>query len=267
MPFGQDIYNIGICTPLHKLIIQFALSHVSLVVPGSRSAVAYIRDTYSIAEDRVQFHSWGVDLDRFKPRSMANISGENDDTIRNPKIDTVINIRRFRPAWGCYRALEAFLILARLTTDTHFIILGDADSIEYINHAKQRIDHERLTSRFTIFENGISIDKFADLLATSKIAVSLMDEPDMRSLSILQAIASGAFPVLSNQPEYRLMEDSGLKAEFVEWNADPDLIAKLILRKLNDPELPSLIQQNLSFMRKNEDASKNFDMLIDEITR
>lgn len=265
MPFGQDIYNFCLATPMHRFFTAYFLNCIDLVVPASLGAISHIRETFDVSESRIKFLSWGVDRSLFFKRS----PDENAVLMSKYGIadgaQVIMNVRRFRPAWGSKIALEVFVGLAKRRENVHFIIVGDCDSDSEIRAAITAINENNITAKFTILEGGVSLKEFAELLSVSTISLSLMQDFDMRSSSILQAVASGTVPILSDQLEYRLMQRQGLRAVFVNHDSNADEIMDIIDRLLDESDLVKYLMENQSFISEYEDAEKCFDRIADEI--
>gem|GEM_PF-4137890 len=86
------------------------------------------------------------------------------------------------------------------------------------------------------------------------VFLSLHRDRDMRSWSIVQAAACGAAPVLSDQAEYRCMEEEGFRALFVD-PSDTWATVRAVVRYAEDANLRARIRAlNLRYVATREDV-------------
>lgn len=265
MPWGGDIFNFARTSPFAHALTRFSLRNCDLICPTSISAGKFIKTQFHVGESAIYPVSWGVDQKQFVRASDEERVGTCQRYNIRPDSTIVMNVRRFNPAWGSNIALEAFLRLSEQDENYHFILLGNSFSKEYLVKEKARIAPCR-AARFTFFEDEISLQQCADLMAVSDIFTSLMQKNDMRSASILQATACGAAPVLAEQAEYREMERLGFSARFVKPYSVED-VAEAIRLFANQPQLrENTAKQNFRYIGEHEDGERNFKRMFAKIT-
>lgn len=266
MPWGGDIYLMGrALTTLHHLV-RYGLQHVELVCPTSASAVPVLRDEYGVSSERIQAISWGVDRQMFHP--VANPATRSALLARYnipENATTVLNVRRFRPAWGSEIALEAFSRFAHQNSNTHFILLGGSGTTQETEKARHRLEVEGLLPRFTIFTEDIPLQEVADLMSISDIFTSLMIVPDMRSASILQAAACGAIPILSDQIEYHYLLKNGFQAEIVPSHNADAVVAALSSLTSDTARFTAMRAANIDYISRHEDSEVQMDRLLSAV--
>jgi glycosyltransferase involved in cell wall biosynthesis len=238
---------------------------VDLVCPSSVTATEHIRTRYGVPHDRARTVSWGVDTRLFAPappeRRLAVLSGLGID----PNAAVVVNVRRFKPGWGCREALAAYCLAAEAAPQAHFLLLGGPDTAGYVAEARTVLAERRLQARFTFIEGQVPIERCAELMSAADVASSLMQVPDMRSSSILQAAACGSALVLSDQREYRAMAELGFRATLVD-PTDASRTAEQIVAYVGDPERRGAeARANAEFVASHEQHDRQMDALLDLI--
>jgi glycosyltransferase involved in cell wall biosynthesis len=93
------------------------------------------------------------------------------------------------------------------------------------------------------------------------VFVSLLGRGDMRSASVLQAAASGAAPIIADNPEYREMEKMGFQALFVAPGNVEEVIDALRVY-LDDP---AKIKSNDDYLARNEDYGTQMTRMLELI--
>jgi len=261
-PWGGDIYNAAECSPFIHAMVRYSLRHADLIVPSAIMAARHLSRRYGISADRVHAVSWGVDPSLFRratSEERAEICCRYDI---DPRSTIVLNVRRFQQLWGSRTALEAFLKLAAERADTHFVLFGGAGLEEEVHQAGTRIAEARLSQRFTLLEGNTPLMECAKLMSVADVFTSLMGRGDMRSASILQAMAAGGAPVIADLPEYREMERLGFAARFVSPADSTDTVAAL-RSLLDDPQRRQrMVEQNQRYIEEYEAADRQMDKLL-----
>ena len=251
--------------PFHFALTSFSLKEVDLIVPSSTMAAQHISERFKISPEKVTAVSWGVDRKKFR-----RVEGEQRRSVRakwNIKTEAtvVLNPRRFRPDWGAFVSLDAFLQIASENSETHFILFGGRNTETFTKQAQDKISEKGLSDRFTILEGEASLDVCAELMSVSDVMVSLLGRGDMRSASVLQAAAAGAAPIISDNSEYREMERLGFKALFVAPGSVEEVVNAL-RSYLNDAQrAQEFVVQNDEYLTKHEDYSRQMDKMLNLI--
>ena len=261
-PWGGDVFTYAESSPFHFALTQYCLRTVDLIVPSSTTAARHICERFKVSPEKVQAISWGVDRDKFKRAEGKDRQALCARWSIDPEKTIVVNPRRFRPDWGAFVALQAFMEIAAENPNTHFILFGGRNTEEFSRKARLDISTRELGSQFTVLEGEASLDVCAELMSISDVFVSLLGRGDMRSATVLQAAAAGAAPVVSDTAEYREMERMGFRASFVE----PDNVAEVVsaLRAyINDPaKARDVVARNDEYLAVHEDYSRQMDKML-----
>ena len=262
--WGGDIYMYAFTTKIAYKLLKKAFKKTDIIWTSSISSKDQLINVFKVPKKNIAAIPLGVDQKIFK-----NLKKNKQKLLKKYNIDSdnrvIVNIRRFRPAWGSEIALEVFINIAKLQPLTHFIFLGGAGVKKYVDDARIMIKKEGFESRFTFFEDNISMVECLELMSISDISTSFMIERDMRSLSISQSICLGNFPILSNQEEYKEMIKLGLKAELVDINNVESIINVLDNCLSNFDELEHKIELNNNYCEKYENWEKQHNLLINRI--
>lgn len=151
--------------------------------------------------------------------------------------------RRFFEGWGPELIKILFLKLAIAIPNSFYLVLSGSDYNTLIDSFENELPIN-IKKQFLFIKREISIREFALFSQISDFTVSAMTNRDMRSSSILQSTASGAYPILYNQEEYNILVKDGFSALLFN-SIDDKLISEikdlafdknrlLILRKRNN---------------------------------
>jgi glycosyltransferase involved in cell wall biosynthesis len=261
-PWGGDVYSYAESSILAYYIAKRALRSVDLIVPSSTSSIGHIAQRFAVNSAKIRAISWGVDRGLFRQASTE----QRNRILLKYRIpaDSIVflNVRRFMPLWGCFTVLEIF---ARLATDDpryHFVMLGGPGTEHYVRAAKDKVESENLQDRFTLIDGEIPLNEVAELMSIADVSFSLMKHSEMRSFSVLQAAASGAVPVVSDNDEFKSMAEKGFMALFV-YPDDVDGALRLTRLCMNDESLRARIRENNSkYIAEFEDYHTKMEELL-----
>jgi glycosyltransferase involved in cell wall biosynthesis len=252
-------------SPFHFALTKLSLRAVDLIVPTSTTAARHIRGRFGVLPERVHAVSWGVERQKFKRATVETRRIVCAKWGIDPNAIVFLNPRRFRPAWGGFVSLEAFMRLASEQPLSHFILFGGLGNEEFTREAKARLEEAGLLSTFTLLEGDTPLEVCAELMSISDVFVSLLGRGDMRSSSVLQAAASGGIPVVSDSEEAREMERNGFAGFFVRPDQVEDVLTTLKSCVRNPERLAEMRARNDVFLAAKEDYAKQMDKLLDLI--
>jgi glycosyltransferase involved in cell wall biosynthesis len=261
LPWGGDIFTYAESSPFQFALTKFALRAVDLVVPSSTTAARHICERFGVAPEKACAVSWGVDRKIFKRADAEQRKAVCSRWNIDPRATTILNPRRFRPVWGAFVALEAFMQLASENPSTHFILFGGAHTEEFTQQARAKVEEKGLSSRFTLLEGYAPSVDCVELMSISDVFVSLLGH-DMRSSSVLQAAAAGAAPIIGEHSEYREMERLGFAALFVRPDNVEDVVKALRFCVLNPEKTREMVTRNDLYIAEHEDYSTQMGKLL-----
>lgn len=261
-PWGSDVTLHAESSYFVERMVRAALHGVDLVLPSSVTAAEQIRRRFDLPEGKVIPLSWGLDLAMFRPSGPERAAAIRARLGIAPGATVLLNSRRFKPLWGAFEALEAFLRVAARRPEIHCVLLGGRGTEPETAAARRKVEAAGLGARFTLFQGDVPLEECADVMAISTLFLSLRSAGDMRSASVLQGAAAGAVPILVDTPEYRTMEREGFQARFVA-RAAPDDIAGAIDELLADPaRRAAVVASNRRHLELHEDKTRQMDRLL-----
>jgi glycosyltransferase involved in cell wall biosynthesis len=261
-PWGGDVFAYAEASPYHFAMVKLSLRAIDLILPSSTTAARHICERFGVPAEKVHAVSWGVDRRMFKRADAERREAVCAKWGIDPGATVFLNARRFRPIWGAFTALEAFMRLAAEEPSTHFVLFGGLYTEEFTAQAKAKLEEEGMLSRFTLLEGDAPLELCAELMSISNVFVSLMGRGDMRSVSVLQATAAGGVPVISDVPEYREMERNGFAARFVQPDNVEDVLAALRFCINNPEEASAMAARNELYIAEHEDYQKQMDKML-----
>jgi glycosyltransferase involved in cell wall biosynthesis len=261
-PWGGDVFTYAESSPYHLGLVKLLLRKIDLIIPSSTTAARHIVERFGVEPDTVRPVSWGVDRQMFRKANPEQRKAVCQRWGIDSNAAVFLNARRFRPVWGGFVALEAFIQLAREYSPAHFVLFGGLDTEGFMSQARTRLEREGLLSKFTLLEGDAPLEVCAELMSISDLFVSLLGRGDMRSVSVLQATASGAVPVVSDLMEYREMERLGFAAYFVRPDSVEDVLAALRLLFQDPAKARAMAERNVAYIAEHEDMNNQMDKMM-----
>lgn len=214
--WGSDLLQAGPRDPLQRARARFVLERADRVFADAsnlaRAAVALGADP-----ERVETVPWGVDLERFRPAA-----------AREPGL--LVSARMHEAIYDLPTVIEG--VRARLERDpgSRLVIAGDGTR----RAAIERLARERLPAGRVTFTGRLGPGEMAALLARAEVYLSA-SRSDSTSQSLLEAMAAGALPVVSDLEGNREWVAEGEGARLFP-PGDPAGLAAALARALDDPE-------------------------------
>ncbi len=193
----------------------------------------------------IDIFPFGVD-DVFLKREVRFILPENG-------MWTVVSHRRLDPDMSPMTVLMA---AERLKEQPVRFVMASDGSLrpELERYAAQKGLNVRFTGR-------LPLNELVELLSSAQIWVSA-SLTDSTPVSLLEAMALGLFPVVSNLPAVREWVIDGANG-LLFWPDDPDGLAKAILQAIQTPELlQHAVQFNRKIVERKANLRKNMEKML-----
>ncbi|MEQ1587154.1 MAG: hypothetical protein ABL895_14800 [Cyclobacteriaceae bacterium] len=210
-PWGSDVNVYGVSSPVRFYLMKKCLTNSRYIAPAGRSVMRFIKEKYKIPTEKLVFLHPQVDSNFF--HTISKLDREKIRTGFGIPSDAIVffSCRRFAEGWGPSTIKLLFQKLAIQVPNSFFIVLSGYDRNQLLNDFRNELPHS-IRHKFYFIDRIISLEEFGKYAQVSDFTVSAMTNSDMQSSSIMQSASCGAYPILLEQEEYRLMEADGFKA-------------------------------------------------------
>lgn len=237
---GSDLFVFPKRSYLHSMATRFALHRADLIISVAQH-MTQILSEYVEVDKPIVTQQYGVDTDRFHPPPYP--------AVRPP---VCLSNRTMVPVYN----LESILLAARRLEDQesplHINLAGDGEQYPFLRRKAAEL---KLDDRIT-FLGHIDHLQMPDALRSVSVYVS-MSLSDGTSISLIEAMACGAFPVVSDIPANREWITDGINGYLVPLGS-PDRLAEKLNAAWNHPELREVAaKHNWSLIRDKGDYRKN----------
>jgi glycosyltransferase involved in cell wall biosynthesis len=179
---------------------------------------------FGIMSDKISVIPMGID------EAFLEI-GKNRKLGFNKRSFIILSNRNLLPIYNVYLLIRAIPTVLKEEPETRFLIAGDGSEKENL---KREVENLNLSASVK-FLGRVPHKDMPKLLAQADIYVSTSPY-DGTSVSLLEALASGAFPVVTDIPSNREWISDGDNG-FLVPNDDENLLAKKIAEAIRDHRL------------------------------
>ncbi|MBN2185815.1 MAG: glycosyltransferase [Candidatus Krumholzibacteriota bacterium] len=248
---GSDLLVDYPSSIIHRLQIRHALGKADLVTTDSDNLTKAAIDAGTSPEKILKVF-FGIEEDLFYPVSRTCGNGKRESGAVN-----IITTRNLYDIYNIELLIDSAPLIAE-KTDAVFTICGDGP---LRGSLEERVAEKGMTGQFR-FRGRLSPDKVAEELRNSDIYVSTSFS-DSTSVSLLEAMACGPLPVVTDIPANREWIEDGKNGFLVPVDS-PAILADTILESLINPDrLESIRKRNLSIIREKGLWEPNMRLLED----
>jgi glycosyltransferase involved in cell wall biosynthesis len=226
--WGSDIYRREAFTPGQWRAMCAALARASLVTCDSDDLAGALIERCGVAESVVKVVQWGVDTDLFSPGQSAlarELGIEGRPVVLSP--------RNFAPHYNLDTVVEAFARARQKVPSAFLLMKRYASEADYSKAVVERIDSLGLAQDCRIVD-AVDYERMPDLYRAARVTISV-PHSDATPVSILEAMACGSVPVVSDLPSLREWIVDGDNG-YVASATDTDAIARSLVSALTLPD-------------------------------
>jgi glycosyltransferase involved in cell wall biosynthesis len=222
--WGSDLLVAGSANAAQRARARFVLGAADAVLADSANLAAAARALGAPA-GRVHEIPWGVDLERF-PRADALGEGAAA-TAREPGL--LLSTRMHEPVYDLPTLFRGVAPLLAERADLRLVVAGDGHD----RAALERLAGTLLPRERVRFVGMLSPRELAGWLLRAEISLSA-SRSDSTSVSLLEAMAAGAIPVVSDLEGNREWVADGAGARLFR-TGDPGSLTAALRAALADP--------------------------------
>jgi glycosyltransferase involved in cell wall biosynthesis len=222
--WGSDILIDPKRNSLRRFLTSRALRKADRIICVS-SALKEKAVNLGVAPEKVEVIPMGVDVQKFDPSLRDKALLQNLDMADKP---VVISTRNLEPVYDVETLIKAIPLVLREIPEARFIIGGKGKQREHL----ERLAQDSGISHSVKFVSWIPETDFPKFLASSDVYVST-SLSDGTSVSLLEALASGLAPVVTDIPANRPWISDGENG-FLVPVGDHMMLAEKIVTLLRD---------------------------------
>lgn len=184
--WGSDVMTNPERSAFHRWRARRVLRHADYVTSDAETMSEQIR-SFGVPADRILTFPLGVDTEVFHPG--------HEDEAPGPRI---VSNRKLEPVYGLATLLDAFPGIHEALPHATLTVAGDGSERENLRQRAAR----GLGSGAIVFVGAVDHARMPALLRANQLYVSTSFS-DTTSVSLLEAMACGLFPIVSDIPANR----------------------------------------------------------------
>jgi glycosyltransferase involved in cell wall biosynthesis len=198
-------------------------------------------EAMGVDPERVLTFPYGVDLERFRPREPVDAGG--------PRI---LTNRKLEPVYSVSTVIDAFPAVRETFHKATLTVAGDGElRTDLLDRAERSI-----ARRAIVFVGDVDHQRMPALLRDHHLYVST-SLSDTTSVSLLEAMACGLFPIVSDIPANREWIEDGVNGRLVPVQ-QPMKLAMTIIESWNDRDFRGdAVKANLELVSEKAEWTAN----------
>ena len=242
---GSDVLVDAVGSREKRWFVRHALQKATWITSPAKHMTERLLDM-GIPGDRITTIQYGVDTGVFKPP-------ENPAERRSFR---VVSTRMFEWRYNVDLLIRAIPALRDRVPEVEIVLAGDGPDRVALQDLAQKLNVTDAIRMVGLVAHA----SMPELLQSAAVYVST-SVTDGSSLSLLEAMACGAFPVVTDIPANREWIADGENG-FLVTTADPDALADRIARTLTDPVMQAEIcARNAALVRARGDYHTNMQRI------
>lgn len=221
--WGSDVLVEPRRDPVSRAIARWVLRRADAVTSNSRYMAERI---VAVGADAGRVHVVTLGADAFfleRWNESVNVAGRKEGA------PAVLSTRAHEPLYNVAAIVDAMATVARRRPDVRLVVAHGGSLTPAL---QERAGRAGVHAEFTGF---VETARLRDLMADAEVFVSVPSS-DASSVAVLQAMAAGCFPVLSDLPTQREWVEDGVNG-FLVPAGNRALLAERIVAALDDAGL------------------------------
>lgn len=243
---GSDL-TVGIKSRIWRPLLKVIFKHTDCINTVSKD----LRDmvlSLGISPDKIEILTLGIDTKRF--------SFVERPIINPSRVLRLVCTRRLESIFDHHTIIEALLLLSKKGVEFQMTLVGDGS---LLNELKQQVKDAGLVNSVN-FMGRVDNNNLPEILHKHDVYLSA-SLWDGTSLCLLEAMATGLFPIVSNIKANAAWLEHGVDA-LLHKIGDADDLANCTMQLLNQPKIAKkAAQRNRDRVVENGDRNNNMKRL------
>ena len=250
--WGSDLFVDARKSVFHRHIIKSVLEKADLVTVMANHMIAEVEKLSCVARKTIKV-TLGVNTDKF------NI----EDRIQENGRTVILSNRVFEKEQNIEYIIDSLPHVIHKIGDVEIRFYGDGSRKVYCQELAKKKGLERNTTflGFVDHEQMANYYKQADIYVSSSTS-------DGDHVSLMEAMACGLFPVVSDIPANREWIDDGKNGFLVPVDDKPSLFAQRIVEAINKRKLRERVRKhNFELIRTRGQFGRDLELLLQHYDR
>lgn len=254
--WGSDVLRAPNESKISNQIVSYTLKKADKITTTAKFMVSFLVDQFQLKQEKVIRIPWGINTNIFYQRYTddekkikENLRIQNAETI-------VLSNRNLAPQYNIEKIIESIPNVLKSNPNTIFVFIKGYGTTIFEKKMELKAKKLGVTNNIRFVSKNISAKEMANYLNIADMFISIT-KTDQFASSIMEGMACGVIPILSNIEVYYQYLSDNVNSLFVDPDNPVDL-AKKIIYCIEHPELKeNFYKINKEIILKNEDWDKN----------
>jgi len=254
--WGSDVLQDIKKSPQVRISVKRALAKADRITLAADHLEAHLINNLGVPPPQIVKIPWGVDLSIFHQGYVDEVERMRSKLDIDPSSKVVLSNRSHHPIYNIENIVRSIPLVLDSFKDVKFVLLQGAGENEYTAKIRDQIKSMGIEANVRIVTEMLSPRDMAiaDNMADAFISIPSSDQ---FGLTILEAMACGPVPIVSNLPGYGQYLVDGKNALFVD-QTDPRDVADGVVNALSDEQMKKdFFERNLPIVTEKENWEKN----------
>ena len=254
--WGSDIFVDCKRSRIIEFIVNLALKYADVITSTSKTMKIELMNMFGIDPHKIHAFSWGINLKLFHSDYTEEVKLLKEDLkiFKNSKV--ILSSRHMKPVYRIHHLIDAIPEVIRNQPECVFILLKGWGYTNYEAEMKLKAEKLGVVDNIRFVSKQLTEEEMAVYLNASDTLVSI-PASDQFSACILEGMACGVIPIVSNLEVYKERLVNNENAFFVDPE-NPQELAEKIIYCIEHPELKEkFFKINREIVEEKDDWNKN----------
>jgi len=254
--WGSDVLKVPDESLIAKYIVRYSLKGADKITTTAEFMGDHLFDKFKLEKEKIIRIPWGINTNIFhqkyssKEKELKEYLGIGDtETI-------VISNRSMAPQYNIDKIIEAIPYVLKSNPNIVFVFIKGYGTTNFEKEMKLKAKKLEIMNNVRFVSKNITPKEMAAYLNISNMFVSIT-KTDQFASSIMEGMACGLVPIVSNIDVYHQYLSDNSNALFVNPDNPQDLAEKIIYC-INNPEIKeNFYKINKKIIENHENWDKN----------
>ena len=239
-----------------------SLKSADIITVNSPSLAKKISEVYGISPEKILFLFWGVNLNTFK-RGYKNEMERLRKELDLEWAETIfLSPRATTPHYNIDVIIKAFSNLVAESERAALIILKGTGKDEYVNKIVRLAKKLKVHSRIRVIDRFLSEKEMAIMFNLCDAFISIPNT-DQIAFTVVEGMACGSVPIISDLPDYDGIIDHGVGG-FRVRPRDVDSLTTFMEMIVRDKSIREAISsKNIKLVKEFADRERNLKRMYE----
>lgn len=254
--WGSDVLILPRRSRFYKAVVAATLKRADMVTTTAVFMGAYLQEEFGLPQSKIMRVPWGVDLHLFCRGYEAEVRALKRELNIPAGAPVILSNRNMKPRYNIGNIVEAAYIVVLKHPETIFIMLRGYGDAEFEEEMKEKARTLGISANFRFIPRVLVPEEMAVFLNAADLFVSI-PRTDQFASTIMEGMACGLIPVVTNMEVYRQYLRDGENAFLVDPD-NPQEIAEKIIYSIEHPLMKGKVYEiNRNIIEEKEDWMKN----------